>query len=393
MLIKTFIKDSCPNLRMKNGKYKPKYEQEVELISEEEFIEKFHGFFSRRKKSSLVDEHQLIEKWTKKGALWFNSNQLEDFKLLFYHWYERRYKTNVINRDVVINLNQYFVADYLTNNTYTNKVAKELYTREEIKSLLEVKMEECFMSNRFLGYTIYYEQYHDFFPNIEQFTFEEIQQEKFLKYLLELFPKTVEIRYLNKINLLRFSYEELDEYNDDFLFFNFHRNNTHNPIHYIKPGIPCYSPAKILNPNERKKGLDYISRREVQNLIRTNKGLPKVGEGWISETKLYYKVKNELTDYEVINHARTPWLGAQHLDVYLPELNIGVEYQGAQHQKPIEHFGGLEAFEKGLIRDKKKRVLCEENNCKLFYVYPEDDINEFVITLKEYIKTRMSNDL
>lgn len=43
---------------------------------------------------------------------------------------------------------------------------------------------------------------------------------------------------------------------------------------------------------------------------------------------------------DAIYQYRTQWLGAQSLDVFIPSLNIGIEYQGRQHYEAIEYFGG-----------------------------------------------------
>ena len=73
-------------------------------------------------------------------------------------------------------------------------------------------------------------------------------------------------------------------------------------------------------------------------------------------------------------------MGLQSLDIFIKELNIGIEYQGAQHIRPVEYFGGKEAFKKTQERDKKKKRLCNRNGIKLIYVYEnyvlEDVFNE-----------------
>ena len=132
---------------------------------------------------------------------------------------------------------------------------------------------------------------------------------------------------------------------------------------------------------------EYLkSFAEPENEIRTRLGLPKIGEGWISETKLYYLVKERLNEYIVIQHGKPKWLGKQHLDIYIPELNIGVEYQGKQHDLAIDFFGGEDSLASNKERDRRKKIFCDENNCQLFYVYPEDDFSEFLEKLVIFIK-------
>ncbi len=124
---------------------------------------------------------------------------------------------------------------------------------------------------------------------------------------------------------------------------------------------------------------EYLeSFNEPENGIRKNLGLPLVGEGWISETNLFYEIKNHFNSELVIHHGKPSWLGRQHLDIFLPELNIAIEYQGAQHYKPIEFFGGKQGLKKNKERDERKRNLCEINGCDLIYVYPEYDLENVI---------------
>lgn len=130
--------------------------------------------------------------------------------------------------------------------------------------------------------------------------------------------------------------------------------------------------------------------KQSEDLYRETIGMPKVGEGWISETELFYKISDYFKDEEVVHHASPKWLGRQHLDIYLPKLNIGIEYQGAQHYEPIEFFGGQEAFEKTVERDKRKKQLCEKHKCYLIYADKGYEITE-IITEIEKIKTVYNN--
>ncbi|WJI08798.1 zinc ribbon domain-containing protein [Methanobacterium sp. CWC-01] len=123
--------------------------------------------------------------------------------------------------------------------------------------------------------------------------------------------------------------------------------------------------------------------RESENLYREEKGIPRVGEGWVSETELYYKIKEAFPAEKIIHHGRPKWLGRQHLDIYFPKRNIAIEYQGLQHDQPVEFFGGEEAFKKRLELDTRKREICIKNNCYLIHVYPNYDFK----TVKNKIKT------
>lgn len=125
---------------------------------------------------------------------------------------------------------------------------------------------------------------------------------------------------------------------------------------------------------------------EPENEIRKMFGLPKIGEGWISETNLYYEIKSHFSNEIVIHHGKPKWLGKQHLDIYLPKYNIGIEYQGDQHYFPVEFFGGEESYSKNKIRDARKKELCEQNNCHLIYVNPDYVLKEIIEQLNDIIK-------
>lgn len=56
------------------------------------------------------------------------------------------------------------------------------------------------------------------------------------------------------------------------------------------------------------------------------------------------------------------------LDIFLPDYNIGIEYQGAHHFYPLKAFGGEKALAIVAGRDKRKYQKCLENGVKVFYI-------------------------
>ena len=77
---------------------------------------------------------------------------------------------------------------------------------------------------------------------------------------------------------------------------------------------------------------------------------------------------------EVIQHARPTWIEPQHLDVYVPEAGVAVEYMGQQHFEPLEFFGGQVAFELLVERDKRKADLCDQHGVQLIRVRFDEDV-------------------
>lgn len=112
-----------------------------------------------------------------------------------------------------------------------------------------------------------------------------------------------------------------------------------------------------------------------ENKFRVSRGIPKIGEGWVSETNLYYLIKRRFSDIEIIHHGRPRWLGNQHVDIWLPEYQIGVEYHGKQHFEAVEFFGGYKGLLKTQERDERKRLLFKDNNAYLIEVENGYDID------------------
>jgi len=156
---------------------------------------------------------------------------------------------------------------------------------------------------------------------------------------------------------------------------------TSQPTYYAFGGSSLYMPTKIplYNFNTNKFHLLFPNILvEAENRVRVRNGIPKIGEGWIAETILFYQIKAIFSKYITIHHGKPKFLGSQHLDIYLPELKIGIEYQGDQHSVPIDYFGGEVALRKTQERDERKRLLCEKHGLSLIYVFPGYDINDVV---------------
>jgi hypothetical protein len=132
--------------------------------------------------------------------------------------------------------------------------------------------------------------------------------------------------------------------------------------------------------------------RGCENIIRKENHLPRVGEGWISETLLYNQIKEAFPGIRVLHHARPRWLAPQHLDIYIPERNLAIEYQGRQHVQPIAFFGGEETFQKTLKRDSVKKQKCLEAGVELIEVFEEYDLPEVIAKLSSYINKLPGNN-
>jgi hypothetical protein len=65
-------------------------------------------------------------------------------------------------------------------------------------------------------------------------------------------------------------------------------------------------------------------------------------------------------------------------DFYLPNHNTCIEFQGEQHTKPIDYFGGEDGFKMVLIRDEIKNNYCIEKKINLIKIYNVKDIIKLI---------------
>ena len=84
---------------------------------------------------------------------------------------------------------------------------------------------------------------------------------------------------------------------------------------------------------------------------------------WKSERQVYALAKYLYPDAKYQYHC--DWLGLQSLDVFIPSLDIAIEYQGIQHYEAVPFFGGENGFTDVQNRDKKKKKLCADHGVKL----------------------------
>jgi len=118
--------------------------------------------------------------------------------------------------------------------------------------------------------------------------------------------------------------------------------------------------------------------KDAENIVREIMGLPRIGEGWISETTLYNRICKIFKDerYEILFHAHPSFLKGLELDIFIPTLKLGIEYQGKQHYEPIDFFGGLQGFKEQRKRDNLKKFLCEQHGISVVYFKYDDSIED-----------------
>jgi hypothetical protein len=168
-------------------------------------------------------------------------------------------------------------------------------------------------------------------------------------------------------------------------------------VMYIVDPIEEFRRAQEIGITDQEKSrliikeVDRQSRRIrnfVENQVRAKFGHKKIGEAWTSETILLQIVKSLFPNYSVFRHHRPDFLEGLELDIFIEELSLGSEYQGIQHYKPVDHWGGPEALAELKKRDRRKKRLCEKNGVRLVYFRFHDSLDrDFVYSqLQQYIE-------
>lgn len=97
----------------------------------------------------------------------------------------------------------------------------------------------------------------------------------------------------------------------------------------------------------------------------------------LSEMDIKFEYQKSFSDLLGVNG------GLLSYDFYLPEHNLLIEFQGKQHERPIDWFGGQEQFIKQQEHDKRKRNYAKVHGIKLLEIWYYDSENIEKILNKE----------
>lgn len=202
-------------------------------------------------------------------------------------------------------------------------------------------------------------------------------------------------RLISNTSLTKYGLDNLDDIKNYFeqRVLESYNDEAINSFRKYATQWDSLSSISNLDEKEIKMVISFYERelRESENDLRVSRELPKIGEGWISETELFYHVRTEFPNLNVIHHGRPEWLGRQHLDIFIEDFNIGIEYQGKQHSQSVEYFGGDTSFTKQLMLDEKKKSICKDYSCELIEVFPDYNLQVVLEQISEIIE--MKNNL
>ena len=177
-------------------------------------------------------------------------------------------------------------------------------------------------------------------------------------------------------------------------------NNTKLTLEYCKKlahqnSGECISKIYINNKTKYiwKCKLGHIWNALLTN-IRVGKWCPTCNKGSKNQKKIYNILKIYFPNYTIFyNYRGFEWLktdcgSRQELDIYIPELKLGIEYDGQQHFGPIQ-FGGisLKRAQNNFINqqrlDKIKNIKCINNTQDIKYFlrfsYKDNLTKEYIL--------------
>lgn len=132
--------------------------------------------------------------------------------------------------------------------------------------------------------------------------------------------------------------------------------NAHTPLAYICKRHPEVGIQYMDTENARKQYCPYC------NIIK--------GE---------YRIMQYLTKNNIVFEGRKTYeslLGVKggklSYDFYLPDYNVLIEFQGEQHERSIDFFGGEEQFKTQLEHDKRKRDYATLHDIELLEIWYYD---------------------
>lgn len=112
------------------------------------------------------------------------------------------------------------------------------------------------------------------------------------------------------------------------------------------------------------------------NNILRGTGCPKcnISKGEMAISKFLDDINVRYEQQKRFNDCRDKY--TLPFDFYLPDYNVCIEYNGIQHYEPVEVFGGEEALQGTVKRDKIKEAYCNRNGIRLLQIPYYNDMHD-----------------
>lgn len=143
--------------------------------------------------------------------------------------------------------------------------------------------------------------------------------------------------------------------------------NAHTPLAYICKQHPEVGVQYMETENARKQHCPYC------NII---KGEYRIMQ-YLTENNIMFEGRKTYDDLFGVKGGKLSY------DFYLPGYNMLIEFQGEQHERPVDFFGGEEQFKIQLEHDKRKKDYAAYHNIKLLEIWYYDFNNiEYILNNK-----------
>ena len=148
-------------------------------------------------------------------------------------------------------------------------------------------------------------------------------------------------------------------------------NLGHNPMQFSMIGDSATAKCREI-------------RAEAARAVRRTFGFPMRGARLTSEVIIYYLTRSAFRNDNVSHHYRPRFLQGLELDIFIPSVMVGIEYQGDQHFESMEHWGGENALVRTVERDERKQRLFKKHGIEILYCskdswkYTEDTLWDLV---------------
>jgi hypothetical protein len=115
----------------------------------------------------------------------------------------------------------------------------------------------------------------------------------------------------------------------------------------------------------------YGSPGDYEAELRQTLGFAPKGKP-VSEEILFRSVRDIFGAEAVKRRYRGRELQGLELDIWVPDLRLGFEYQGEQHTKHVKLWHGEDGLQLQQERDARKKRLCKQLGYRIFYFYPNE---------------------
>lgn len=122
--------------------------------------------------------------------------------------------------------------------------------------------------------------------------------------------------------------------------------------------------------------IDAYEWMATSNNILRGTGCPKcnISKGEMAISKFLDDINVRYEQQKRFNDCRDKY--TLPFDFYLPDYNVCIEYNGIQHYEPVEVFGGEEALQGTIKRDKIKEAYCNRNGIRLLQIPYYNDMHD-----------------